>query len=42
MITQRTPKARVVAKLETLADRAILVTVPAFAAFLALAMIHAA
>jgi hypothetical protein len=40
MTTQRSPKAKVVAQLETLADRAILLSVPAFAAFLAIAMIH--
>jgi hypothetical protein len=40
MTTQRSPKAKVVAHLETLADRAILLSVPAFAAFLAIAMIH--
>ena len=42
MTTQRTSKAKVVAHLETLADRAILLSVPAFAAFMALAFIHVA
>jgi hypothetical protein len=41
MTTQRTPKVRaIVAQLETLADRAILLSVPALAAFMALAFIH--
>jgi len=40
MTTQRTTKARVVAQLETLADRVILLSIPAFAAFMALAMIR--
>ena len=40
MTTQRTVTARVVAQLETLADRAVLLSVPAFVAFMALAFIH--
>jgi hypothetical protein len=40
MTTQRTTKARVVAQLETLADRAFVLSIPAFAAFMALALIH--
>ncbi len=40
MTTQRTTRARVVAQLETLADRAILLSVPALAAFMALAFIR--
>jgi hypothetical protein len=39
MTTQRT-KVGVVAQLETLADRAILLSIPALAAFMALAFIH--
>jgi hypothetical protein len=41
MTTQRTAKARVVAQLESLADRAVMLSIPAFAAFMALALIHA-
>jgi hypothetical protein len=37
---QRTARARVVAQLETLADRAVLLSIPAFAAFMALAFMH--
>jgi hypothetical protein len=40
MTTQRTVTARVVAQLETLADRAVILSIPAFAAFMALALIH--
>jgi hypothetical protein len=40
MSTQRTTRAKVVAQLETLADRAILLSIPALAAFMALAFIH--
>jgi len=40
MTTQRTAKAKVVAQLETLVDRAVVLTIPAFAAFMALALIH--
>jgi hypothetical protein len=40
MTTQRTVTARVAAQLETLVDRAVLLSVPAFAAFMALAFIH--
>jgi hypothetical protein len=42
MTSQRSPKAKVVAHLETLADRAILLSVPAFVAFMAIAFIHVA
>lgn len=41
MTTQRTPKARVVAHLEALADRAVFLTIPFLAAFMAVALIHA-
>ena len=40
MTSQRTAKASVVAQLETLADRAVMLSIPAFAAFMALALIH--
>ena len=40
MTTQRSAKARVVAQLETLADRAIFLSIPFFAAFMAVALIH--
>ena len=40
MTTQRSTKARVVAHLETLADRAIFLSIPFFAAFMAVALIH--
>jgi len=40
MTTHRTTKARVVAKLETLADRAVMLSIPVFAAFMAIALIH--
>jgi hypothetical protein len=41
MTTQRTTKAKVVAQLEALADRAIFLSIPFFAAFMAVALIHA-
>lgn len=40
MTTQRSVKARVVAHLEALADRAVLLSIPFFAAFMAVALIH--
>jgi hypothetical protein len=40
MTTQRSIAARVVSQLETLADRALMLSIPAFAAFMALALIH--
>ena len=40
MTSQRTAKARVVAQLETLADRAVMLSIPVFAAFMALALIR--
>jgi hypothetical protein len=40
MTNQRTPKARVVAQLETLADRAVFLSIPFVAAFMAIALIH--
>jgi len=40
MTTQRTAKAKVVAQLETLADRAVMLSIPVVAAFMALALIH--
>jgi hypothetical protein len=40
MTTQRTKARAIVAQLETLADRAIVLSIPAFAAFLAIALIH--
>jgi hypothetical protein len=40
MTTQRTTKAKVVAQLETLADRAVMLSIPVVAAFMALALIH--
>ncbi len=40
MTTHRPAKARVVALLETLADRAVMLSIPAVAAFMAIALIH--
>lgn len=40
MTTHRSTKARVVAQLETLADRAVMLSASAFVAFMALALIH--
>jgi hypothetical protein len=40
MSTQRTAKAKVVAHLEALADRAGILSIPFVAAFMALALIH--
>jgi hypothetical protein len=41
MTTQRSAKAKVVAHLEAMADRAIFLSIPFFAAFMAVALIHA-
>ncbi|HEY4030445.1 MAG TPA: hypothetical protein VGM25_08885 [Caulobacteraceae bacterium] len=40
MTTPRTSKTRVAAHLETLADRAVLLSIPFVAAFMAIALIH--
>ena len=40
MTTQRTAAARVAAQLEILADRAVMLSIPVVAAFMALALIH--
>jgi hypothetical protein len=41
MTSQRTAKARVVAHLEGIADRALFLSIPFFAAFMAVALVHA-
>ena len=40
MTTQRSKARAVVAQLEALADRAMMLSVPAFVAFMAIALIH--
>ena len=42
MTTQRSKARAIAARLETLADRAVVLSIPAFAAFLAIALIHVA